>query len=55
MIVAPAMNVNMWNHPATQANVRLLRERGTILVEGDYAAVRGDQRVIDAYLGGRHA
>ena len=30
-------------------------QRGTILVEGDYAAVRGDQRVIDAYLGGRHA
>jgi phosphopantothenoylcysteine decarboxylase/phosphopantothenate--cysteine ligase len=35
VIVAPAMNVNMWNHPATQANVRLLRERGTILVEPD--------------------
>ena len=30
-------------------------QRGTILVEGDYAAVRGDQRVIAAYLGGRHA
>jgi phosphopantothenoylcysteine decarboxylase/phosphopantothenate--cysteine ligase len=35
LVVAPAMNVNMWNHPATQANVRLLRERGTILVEPD--------------------
>jgi len=33
VIVAPAMNVNMWNHAATQANVRLLRERGVIFVE----------------------
>jgi phosphopantothenoylcysteine decarboxylase/phosphopantothenate--cysteine ligase len=29
------MNVNMWNHPATQANVRLLRERGAAIVEPD--------------------
>jgi phosphopantothenoylcysteine decarboxylase/phosphopantothenate--cysteine ligase len=33
VIVAPAMNVNMWNHPATRANVELLRQRGVILVE----------------------
>jgi phosphopantothenoylcysteine decarboxylase/phosphopantothenate--cysteine ligase len=33
VIVAPAMNVNMWNHTATQANVRLLRERGVRFVE----------------------
>jgi phosphopantothenoylcysteine decarboxylase/phosphopantothenate--cysteine ligase len=33
VIVAPAMNVNMWNHAATQENVRLLRERGVIFVE----------------------
>ena len=35
VIVAPAMNVNMWNHPATRANVKLLRERGTTVVEPD--------------------
>jgi len=35
VIVAPAMNVNMWNHPATRANVKLLRERGTTIVEPD--------------------
>jgi phosphopantothenoylcysteine decarboxylase/phosphopantothenate--cysteine ligase len=29
------MNVNMWNHAATRANVKLLRERGTIFVEPD--------------------
>jgi phosphopantothenoylcysteine decarboxylase/phosphopantothenate--cysteine ligase len=33
VIVAPAMNVNMWNHPATRANVELLRQRGVIFVE----------------------
>jgi phosphopantothenoylcysteine decarboxylase / phosphopantothenate---cysteine ligase len=35
VVVAPAMNVNMWNHPATRANVKLLRDRGTIIVEPD--------------------
>jgi phosphopantothenoylcysteine decarboxylase / phosphopantothenate---cysteine ligase len=28
MLVAPAMNVRMWEHPATQANVRALEARG---------------------------
>jgi phosphopantothenoylcysteine decarboxylase/phosphopantothenate--cysteine ligase len=35
VIVAPAMNVNMWNHPATQANVALLRQRGVTIVAPD--------------------
>jgi phosphopantothenoylcysteine decarboxylase/phosphopantothenate--cysteine ligase len=33
VIVAPAMNVNMWRHPATQANLALLRARGATVVE----------------------
>jgi phosphopantothenoylcysteine decarboxylase/phosphopantothenate--cysteine ligase len=33
VVVAPAMNVNMWNHPATQANLKILRERGVRVVE----------------------
>src|SRR5271163_311738 len=33
VIVAPAMNVNMWNHPATQANLEILRQRGVKIVE----------------------
>jgi phosphopantothenoylcysteine decarboxylase/phosphopantothenate--cysteine ligase len=33
VIVAPAMNVNMWNHPATQANLETLRQRGVHVVE----------------------
>ena len=32
LIVAPAMNVNMWEHPATQKNVEILRERGVKLL-----------------------
>lgn len=31
-LVAPAMNVRMWEHPATQANAATLRERGVELV-----------------------
>jgi phosphopantothenoylcysteine decarboxylase/phosphopantothenate--cysteine ligase len=32
VVVAPAMNVNMWNHPATQANLEILRQRGVKIV-----------------------
>jgi phosphopantothenoylcysteine decarboxylase/phosphopantothenate--cysteine ligase len=32
MIVAPAMNVNMWDHVATQKNLGVLRERGVRVV-----------------------
>jgi len=33
VVVAPAMNVNMWNHAATQANLEILRKRGVRMVE----------------------
>jgi phosphopantothenoylcysteine decarboxylase/phosphopantothenate--cysteine ligase len=33
VVVAPAMNVNMWNHAATQANLQVLRQRGVKVVE----------------------
>jgi phosphopantothenoylcysteine decarboxylase / phosphopantothenate---cysteine ligase len=33
VVVAPAMNVNMWEHPATQANLDTLRKRGVHVVE----------------------
>ncbi len=33
VVVAPAMNVNMWNHPATQANLEILHKRGVRIVE----------------------
>src|SRR5690349_10396188 len=33
VVIAPAMNVNMWNHPATQQNLETLRGRGVRIVE----------------------
>jgi phosphopantothenoylcysteine decarboxylase/phosphopantothenate--cysteine ligase len=35
VIVAPAMNVNMWEHPATQKNLEILRERGVKVLPPD--------------------
>jgi len=35
VVLAPAMNVNMWNHPATQDNIATLRARGARIVEPD--------------------
>ncbi len=40
VMVAPSMNVRMWSHPATQANLASLKARGTLFVgpnEGDMA------------------
>ena len=33
VVVAPAMNTNMWNHPATRENLRILRERGHLVIQ----------------------
>ncbi|HXJ11886.1 MAG TPA: bifunctional phosphopantothenoylcysteine decarboxylase/phosphopantothenate--cysteine ligase CoaBC [Candidatus Limnocylindrales bacterium] len=33
VVLAPAMNVNMWQHPATQENLAMLRKRGVQVVE----------------------
>ena len=35
VVIAPAMNVNMWNHPATQGNIEVLRKRGVRIVDPD--------------------
>ncbi len=35
VFVAPAMNVNMWQHPATRLNLEILRERGVHVIEPD--------------------
>src|SRR5215208_2258242 len=39
VLVAPAMNHAMWEHPATQANLALLRERGVAVVEPGVGAL----------------
>ncbi len=36
LVIAPAMNVRMWEHPATQAAVELLRARGAVIVGPDH-------------------
>lgn len=33
VMVAPAMDLDMYNHPATQANIRTLESRGNIIIE----------------------
>ena len=33
VVVAPAMNVNMWDHPATQHSLEILRKRGVKIVD----------------------
>lgn len=35
VVIAPAMNVNMWENAATQANIQKLKERGARIVEPD--------------------
>ena len=51
VMVVPAMNVNMWQHAATQANVELLRRRGTSVVptgRGDLACGwQGEGRMLE--------
>ncbi len=39
VLVAPAMNVQMWEHPATQANLAILKERGVRVIEPSEGAL----------------
>ncbi|MGD8214300.1 bifunctional phosphopantothenoylcysteine decarboxylase/phosphopantothenate--cysteine ligase CoaBC [Aestuariimicrobium sp. Y1814] len=41
VLVAPAMHTEMWNHPATRANVETLRSRGVRLVGPDSGPLTG--------------
>ena len=51
ILVAPAMNVNMWHHPATQQNLATLRAREVHIVEPDTGALAcgmtGEGRLAD--------
>jgi phosphopantothenoylcysteine decarboxylase/phosphopantothenate--cysteine ligase len=61
VLVAPAMNVNMWEHPATQSNLEILRQRGVRVIEpgaGDLACgmvgagrMAEPETIADAVLG----
>jgi phosphopantothenoylcysteine decarboxylase/phosphopantothenate--cysteine ligase len=60
VVVAPAMNVNMWEHAATQANVETLKKRGVHVVDPDsgYLAcgmigagrLAANDKIVDAVL-----
>jgi phosphopantothenoylcysteine decarboxylase/phosphopantothenate--cysteine ligase len=39
VVLAPAMNTNMWNHAATQENLQILRRRGHTVVAPDEGAL----------------
>lgn len=67
VVVAPAMNVNMWEHPATRENVAALRARGVHVVDpeegylacgmtgaGRLAATEAIARKVCEVLGLRH-
>ncbi len=41
VVVCPAMHAEMWEHPATQDNLRLLAERGVILVPPEEGRLAG--------------
>jgi phosphopantothenoylcysteine decarboxylase / phosphopantothenate---cysteine ligase len=51
LVIAPAMNVNMWQHPAVRENVATLTRRGAILVEPGVGALacgwQGQGRLAD--------
>ena len=42
VVIAPAMHTEMWIHPATVANVQLLRARGVVVIEPAAGRLTGD-------------
>jgi phosphopantothenoylcysteine decarboxylase / phosphopantothenate---cysteine ligase len=47
LVLAPAMNNRMYEHPATQANLQTLRDRGAVVLEPDAGrlAAKGEQGI----------
>ena len=41
VVFAPAMHTEMWEHPATQANVATLRSRGAVVLDPDEGRLTG--------------
>ena len=42
VVIAPAMHTEMWIHPATVANVQLLRTRGVVVIEPAVGRLTGE-------------
>lgn len=43
LVIAPAMNENMWLHPATQDNLRIIKSRGAIIVNPERGQLACDR------------
>jgi phosphopantothenoylcysteine decarboxylase/phosphopantothenate--cysteine ligase len=41
VVVCPAMHTEMWEHPAVQDNIALLRRRGVVIVEPEHGRLAG--------------
>jgi phosphopantothenoylcysteine decarboxylase/phosphopantothenate--cysteine ligase len=41
LVVAPAMHTEMWEHPATRANIETLRSRGIVIVDPEEGELAG--------------
>lgn len=41
VVIAPAMHTQMWEHPATQANIATLKKRGVIVLGPEYGKLTG--------------
>lgn len=46
ILFAPAMHTEMWEHPATQANVATLRAHGAIVLEPAHGRLTGDRKSV---------
>ena len=44
LIIAPAMNENMWNHPATQENISVLKSRGAEIIDVEQGELANGQK-----------
>ena len=51
VIVAPAMNTSMWEHPATRANVATLRARGCVILEPESGFLAERERGVGRLAG----
>ncbi len=51
VLIAPAMNPQMWQHPATQANIATLRQRGVEIIEPIHGIVACGDEGVGKYAG----
>ncbi len=54
VVIAPAMDLDMWAHPAVQHNVSVLRERGVVVIDPDVGPLAsgaiGKGRLVESHV-----